>query len=151
MGFCPLCIKWIHGCLSSVSYFFNINAVQSGYICLSRAIKQGHPSFSYLFVFCAEGLSNLINNAVDNNKLTRVKISRQNPPVSHLFFAANSWIFCKAKQDLQCYEQAFGQQINIGKSAVFFSKNTSPRNVEDVMHQLGGIQYATQTKYLSQW
>lgn len=86
MGFCPLCIKWIHGCLSSVSYFFNINAVQSGYICLSRAIRQGHPPFSYLFVFCAEGLSNLINNAVDNNKLTRVKISSRNIPPYLIYF-----------------------------------------------------------------
>lgn len=156
MGFAPLWIRWMHSCLSSVSYSFNINGVKRGYVNPSRGIRQGDPLSPYLFLFCAEGLSNLLNNAVSNKQISGVKIARQGPNISHLFFADDSLIFCKANGDeaghikeiLECYGKASGQQVNINKSAVIFSKNTGSREKEEVLQKLGGIQQVTQGKYL---
>nr|XP_027125657.1 uncharacterized protein LOC113742133 [Coffea arabica] len=52
------------------------------------------------------------------------------------------------KEILECYGKASGQQVNINKSAVIFSKNTGSREKEEVLQKLGGIQQVTQGKYL---
>ena len=156
MGFAPLWIRWMHSCLSSVSYSFNINGVKRGYVNPSRGIRQGDPFSPYLFMFCVEGLSNLLNNAVSNKQISGVKIVRQGPNVSLFFFVDDSLIFCKANGDearhikeiLECYGKASGQQVNINKLAVIFSKNTGSREKEEVLQKLGGIQQVTQGKYL---
>ncbi|XP_027170528.1 uncharacterized protein LOC113770308 [Coffea eugenioides] len=44
--------------------------------------------------------------------------------------------------------KASGQQVNINKSAVFFSKNSSERERDEVLQKLGGIQQVSQGKYL---
>ncbi|XP_071927278.1 uncharacterized protein [Coffea arabica] len=52
------------------------------------------------------------------------------------------------KEILECYGKVSGQQVNINKSAVFFSKNTNGREKEEVLQKLGGIQQVSQRKYL---
>ncbi|XP_071920705.1 uncharacterized protein [Coffea arabica] len=91
-----------------------------------------------------------------NNMLTGIKISKNGPAISHLFFADDSLIFCKANSKeaseitriLQIYELASGQKINIEKSAVLFSRNTSQANKQEVLQTLGNIQHVSQAKYL---
>ncbi|XP_071902615.1 uncharacterized protein [Coffea arabica] len=156
MGFCPKWIKWIHGCLSSMSFSFNINGEKQGYVCPTRGIRQGDPLSPYLFLFCVEALSRLLKQATEDNRISRIKISRQSPTISHLFFADDSLMFCKANtaeaeeimRILKCYERASGQQINIEKSSVFLSKNIAQTEAEAVLRPLGNIQLVTQSKYL---
>ncbi|XP_071924731.1 uncharacterized protein [Coffea arabica] len=54
------------------------------------------------------------------------------------------------KQDTKktSYGKASGQQVNINKSAVFFSKNSSEREKTEVLQKLGEIQQVSQGKYL---
>lgn len=126
------------------------------YVTPERGIRQGNPLSPYLFLLCSEGLSNLLRKAEERKRLSGIKISRGGPSITHLFFADDSMIFCKAdkvqaeelKNILDMYAKGSGQLINLEKSSVFFSKNMRQQSKEEVAHSLGNIQIAHQGKYL---
>ncbi|XP_027172745.1 uncharacterized protein LOC113772350 [Coffea eugenioides] len=145
----------ITSCLKTVNYSFNCNGEIKGFVTPGRGIQQGDPLSPYLFLICSEGFSNLLRKAEENRSITGLKISRQGPLLTHLFFADDSLIFCKAnKQEadeimkvLKVYEIASGQLINLDKSAVFFSKNMDCAQRGEVCQALGGMMEAKQGKY----
>ena len=149
MGFSLRQINLVMECISSVSYSVLINGVAYGNIKPTRGIRQGDPLSPSLFLLCAEGLSALINEAARNQCLT-------DPRVTHLFFANDSILFCKATPDecqvlkliLHRYEEALGQKINTDKSSVFFSPNTSQDIKNEIFNILGPMQDSKHTKYL---
>ncbi|XP_027181708.1 uncharacterized protein LOC113780088 [Coffea eugenioides] len=49
---------------------------------------------------------------------------------------------------LKSYEVASGQLINLEKSAVFFSRNMSSKQKEEICQAMGGMAEAKQGKYL---
>lgn len=61
-----------------------------------------------------------------------------------MFFADDCYIFCKASMDsandvsdlLRVFEKASGQQINMDKSSVFFSRNTSSQLKQELCNHL---------------
>ena len=81
---------------------------------------------------CAYGFSSLINDAARNHRISGVSICRGCPKITHLFFADDNLLFCKANSQecqnlidiLQLYKAMSGQKINADKSSVFFSNNT---------------------------
>lgn len=47
---------------------------------------------------CTEGLHGMINSAANNDKIRGVSICRTGPQITHLLFADDSLIFCRAKE-----------------------------------------------------
>lgn len=149
-------VGWIMSCLTTVSYSFNINGESKEYVIPSRGIRQGDPLSPYLFLICSEGFSSLLAKAARRRELTGLKICRHGPELTHLFFADDTLIFCRAdkenaqklKQILKVYEEGSGQLVNMEKSSVFFSKNTEQTIRDEVGQILSDIQQASQGKYL---
>lgn len=98
----------------------------------------------------------MLQKAKIDKELTGIKICRKAPTITHLFFADDSLVFCKAnkqeaeklKKILKEYEEATGQLINMEKSSVLFSKNTLPSVKSEVCQAMGSIKQVEQGKYL---
>ena len=111
--------KWrnlIMRCVSLVSYSVKINGKPKGHIITTRGLRQEDPLSPYLFLLCVEVLSALIKKAVDNGEMEGLSICRNGLKISHIFFADDNIIFCKAileecntlEKILVVYEKAFG-------------------------------------------
>lgn len=91
-----------------------------------EGLLQVDPLSPYLFLICAEALSTAIQKARVSNQVSGSAITLSCPTISHLFFANDSLIFCKAmiselyaiKMMLLDYEKVPGQKINFEKFAL---------------------------------
>jgi hypothetical protein len=137
MGFHPKWVTLMMECISTVSYSILINGAPHGFVKPTRGLRQGDPLSPYLFLLCAEGLHSLIHRAKMTGHLKGVSISINGPKITHLFFADDNLLFCRAStQDcdhiqeiLHTYEQASVQKVNHNKTTIFFSKST-PQSVQ---------------------
>lgn len=64
-----------------------------------RGVRQGDSISSYLFVLCMERLGHLIHAAVNDGSWKAVRLSRNGPLISHLFFADDLVLFVEASID----------------------------------------------------
>jgi hypothetical protein len=96
MGFSKRWINLIMKCICSVTYSIVVNGNDVGNIKPSRGIRQGDPLSPYLFLLCTEALSSMLNRVESSRVITRVPTSKNGPRLSHLFFADDSLLFCKA-------------------------------------------------------
>ena len=107
-------------CITLVTYSVLINGEPYGHIIPTRGLCQGDPLSPYLFLMCIEGLHGIISSAASKDKIQGVSICRSGPRITHLLFANDSLIFCRAKETecqklldlLAIYEGASGQKIN---------------------------------------
>lgn len=79
LGFHPISISWIMSCITTVSYSVLINGCPYGMIKPSRGIRQGDTLSPYLFLLCAEALSQMIDQAQITNRFQGMKLSRHCP------------------------------------------------------------------------
>ena len=116
MGFHDNWVRLVMETVRTISYSILINGTPRGFIKPTKGICQGDPLSPYLFLLCFEGLNGLIKNSVVAGDLRGFSLCKNGPQISHLFFADDSVIFCRAKMgDVQAlqlaltlYEQAFG-------------------------------------------
>ena len=78
-------------CSTTVSYSILVNGEPKGMITSSRGLQQGDPLSPYLFLFCAEGLNALLCDATARGDIHGFSICRNDPKLTHLFFA-NDWL-----------------------------------------------------------
>ncbi|GAU33827.1 hypothetical protein TSUD_221650 [Trifolium subterraneum] len=91
-------------------------------------------------MMCVKCLTALIHQAVGRGDLHGVRICRGAPEVSHILFADDCFLFCRANvaevnelmRILHTYETASGQEVNLVKSEVFISRNMSQAAKEDL-------------------
>lgn len=103
---------------------------------LPEALDRATPFHPTFFLLRTEGLHGLISKAAVLGKIRGVSICRNGPRLTHLFFADDSLLFCKAsiqeclhiQELLSLYEVASGQQLNREKTTSFFSKVHSSRD-----------------------
>jgi len=96
MGFAQRWRNLIMQCISSVEFSLLINGQQSEKFYPSRGLRQGDPLSPYLFIICAEAMSNLLFEAEQTGWLPGVPSSPKGPSLNHLFFADDSLLFCRA-------------------------------------------------------
>ncbi|KAL0344256.1 UNVERIFIED_CONTAM: hypothetical protein Sangu_1313000 [Sesamum angustifolium] len=98
LGFHHQFVNLIMMLVTSVSYSFLLNRKSFGFLCLERGIHQVDPLSPYLFIFCAEALSLLMQEAEQQRILTGVGVADQAPWVSHMLFACDVLVFCYAHE-----------------------------------------------------
>ncbi|KAL0009392.1 hypothetical protein SO802_010894 [Lithocarpus litseifolius] len=132
MGFTAHWINLMMLCVKTVTYSILVNGEPKGMIIPTRGIRQGDPLSPFLFLLCTKSLNGLLNNAAHQGHVKGYSLCRNSPPLTHLLFADDSLLFCRAtiKESqrvldiLDVYGKCSGQQINRSKTTIFFSKST---------------------------
>ena len=145
MGFQERWVALIMECVTLVAYSLLVNGEPYGNIKSSSGIHQGDPLSPYLFLLCLEGLHRMIRKVASNGNIQGVSICRNGPKLTHLFFADNSLLFCRATSHdcqkvleiLSSYERVLGQKLNRDKTTLFFSKSTLIDMQHKIMDDLG--------------
>lgn len=125
-------------CISTASFSVLINRVPKGLITPQRGLRQGCPLSPYIFILCAEVLSNLLVQAENRSLIQGLKFNRS-LSVTHLLFADDSLVFARASSNdckilkgiFYSYAAASGQVFNFEKSSMLFSSGTSQIQKEE--------------------
>jgi hypothetical protein len=156
LGFSQRWVDWIMSCVTSVRYQVKFNGSLLDSFSPSRGLRQGDPLSPFLFLFVADGLSNLLHHEVQNNNIEPVKICRRAPGISHLLFADDSLLFFKAdggqdakvKEVLDIYASSTGQLITPRKCSIMFGEACPLVSRAEVKQVLQIQQETFETKYL---
>ncbi|XP_010687249.1 uncharacterized protein LOC104901378 [Beta vulgaris subsp. vulgaris] len=145
MNFPEIWVTWIMQCITTVSYSILVNGEPSKVFRPSVGLRQGDPLSSYIFILCMEVLSRNLSKMQNNKELNGLKIARNAPKISHLFFTDDALFFFKAnpkncwaiKTVLATFCEKSGEKINFEKSHVIFSPNTPPKFKKILRKPLG--------------
>ena len=129
-GFSDQVRRLIMSCVSTVRYNLLLNGSLCKDFTSTRGVRQGDLLSPYLFILCAEILSRLLVKEEAINNIQGIKVSREAPAISHLLYADDIIIACRANESnakvvqrtLELFGKWFGQQINKEKSQIFSLK-----------------------------
>ncbi|XP_043687745.1 uncharacterized protein LOC122638959 [Telopea speciosissima] len=132
LSFSVAWVQLVMSCIKSISYSL---WSESEHIIPSRGIRQGDPLSPAIFIIYAKALSTIIRSAISKVDIHGIRIRNRGTAFSHLLFADDCFLFCKAHIDeisawkniLDLYCRASGQEINLKKSSINFSPNLYSR------------------------
>lgn len=98
----------------------------------------------FIFVLCMESLSQLIHSKVIGKLWKLVVLRKNGPPIFHLFFADDLFLFADVELDqarviqevLSVLGKASGHRVNEQKTIVYFSTNIDAVNVVNICNIL---------------
>ncbi|KAH1090330.1 hypothetical protein J1N35_017587 [Gossypium stocksii] len=110
-----------------------------------RGIRQGCPLSPYLFMLCMEWLGHMIQSAISEGIWNPIRLSRDGPSISHLFFADDLVIFSRAdpkhysllKKILDRFCSFSSHKINTRKTNIFFSKGVDESSIDLISRFFG--------------
>jgi hypothetical protein len=151
-------INTIMNCVSTVSFSILVNGKPTEKFVPERGLRQGDPLSPYLFIICVDVFSALIKNAQQNELIHGVKIAPGAPEITHLFFADDSLMICRANKEettqiqsiITQYQMASGQMVNYNKSELVFSKKVHQTMKTDIQTILPMTIVSHYPKYLGQ-
>ena len=109
-------------CVTSASYTMLFNDSYIGPIIPGRGLRQGNSLSPYLFILCVEGLSYLIRRDINSSVLHGVKIFRNAPIISHVFFSDYSFFFFRANiQEARAMKHIFSTNEATSSQSVNFA------------------------------
>lgn len=90
--------KWIEIILLSAKLSLSVNGNAIGFFNCKRGLRQGDPLSPFLFCLTEEVLSRGINKLVEEGKLQLMTDSRSFRMPSHVLYADDIMIFCRASK-----------------------------------------------------
>lgn len=156
MGFDENVVSLIMKRVTSARYQIIHAGREFGNIVPERGLRQGDPLSSYLFLICIEGFTYLIKECELRRLLRGIQVAREAPHISHMFFADDCYIYCKADKEeathiihlLNVFERVSGKKINMDKSSVFFSRNVNAMIKREVCEMLWFCEADNNSYYL---
>ncbi|XP_057774812.1 uncharacterized protein LOC130993791 [Salvia miltiorrhiza] len=144
-GFHEKFLNWISIIFKSARISILYNGRTSGYFACSRGVRQGDPLSPILFGLAEDVLSHLITNCVSANQLMPMSFSRATFFPTHLFYADDIIIFCRAsarnarkiKEILHYYASLSGQICSNEKSSLFLGPGVSSTMGRSLQRELG--------------
>ncbi|XP_057802933.1 uncharacterized protein LOC131018226 [Salvia miltiorrhiza] len=138
-------ISWISIIFTSARISILYNGNLSGYFACSRGVRQGDPLSPILFGIAEDVLSHLFINCVNSHHLQPMSFSRVRNFPTHLLYADDILIFCKASQKnarkikeiLDYYGRLSGQVCSVEKSHVFFGSGVAAVMRRNITRELG--------------
>ncbi|XP_042958049.1 uncharacterized protein LOC122293560 [Carya illinoinensis] len=156
MGFDREWTDLIMQCIGTVTYSILVNGIPQPTFKPSRGIHQGDPLSPYLFILCSKVLCLALNLAEQQGSISGFPLFKGSLTVNHLFFADNSLVFYKAHQQewtnlqliLNSYTASSSQRLNLDKSSIYLSKNTSQVAQNSILNLAGRKASGPFEKYL---
>jgi hypothetical protein len=122
-GLCDQWIQWVLKAVSGGRVAVNLNGELGQYFRSYKGLRQGDPLSSLLFNIVADGLSAILNRALEKG-ITRVTPHLVDGGLTHLQYAYDTVLFIQNTESnianlkflLFCFEEIFGLKINYHKS-----------------------------------
>lgn len=98
-GFSPTFIKLVNECCTAPTYSVLLGGSPYGFFGASRGIRQGDPISPALFTLLFDLFSRILTKAELDGHIHGVKVARTSPPITHLIYADDLVVYCRATID----------------------------------------------------